>query len=252
VFVLKPTLRYILRGRFAAIRGQVGYKLDRLLMLRNEGPAAPETLFGDDAEQDAFIYSLYADLAAGRVRPDYLRRVLAEADVHPKAADSIAGRAAAIDVRDNVDRIFIHLEQRTPPGRFWVFGPRVVPIANYFQAAFILFTRGALTAPGAVRVGRGMVEGHGFGIRELADSLEDLFRRRHLEVDELERFREGLREWEDTPDEVLDFADEFIDRARNLAPLETETPHRATGPPDYIDLLRSDRALRESVRDEAG
>ena len=51
-FVLKPTLENILKGRFKAVRGQVGYKLEALLRIRADGrhERVPETLFGDDAE----------------------------------------------------------------------------------------------------------------------------------------------------------------------------------------------------------
>ena len=44
-FILKPQLRYILRGKFRAIRGQIGYKLEALLRIRSMGQLAPESLF---------------------------------------------------------------------------------------------------------------------------------------------------------------------------------------------------------------
>ena len=40
-----------------------------------------EILFGDDAETDAFVYSLYADLCAGRVGTEALSSVLEQAAV---------------------------------------------------------------------------------------------------------------------------------------------------------------------------
>src|SRR5690606_21368192 len=67
-FVLKPNLQNLLLFRFKAIRGQVGYKLRALLEHQAPGSAAaPETLFGDDAEQDAFIYSIYGEIVSGRL-----------------------------------------------------------------------------------------------------------------------------------------------------------------------------------------
>src|SRR6516165_210674 len=78
-FTLKPNLQNVLRLRFRAIRDQLGYKLPALLHARSlvdEGAAAcKETLFGDDAEGDAFVYSLYADYLAGRVSDDTLLEV---------------------------------------------------------------------------------------------------------------------------------------------------------------------------------
>jgi hypothetical protein len=67
MFILKPNLENLLRGRFRAIRGQVGYKLKSLLLSHMADETVDEYLFGDDAEQDAFIYSLYADILSGKV-----------------------------------------------------------------------------------------------------------------------------------------------------------------------------------------
>jgi phosphatidate phosphatase APP1 len=79
--MLKDNVRNILRGRFKALRGQLGYKLPVLLESRLRSPPdAEEVLFGDDAEADAFIYSLYADLVAGRVDERVLGQVLDAAD----------------------------------------------------------------------------------------------------------------------------------------------------------------------------
>ena len=72
-FTLKPNLQNLLRLRFRAVRDQLGYKLPALLASRAElgetrrgrRARATETLFGDDAEADAYVYSLYADFLAG-------------------------------------------------------------------------------------------------------------------------------------------------------------------------------------------
>src|SRR3954449_2046026 len=70
---LKPNLENILRLRFRALRGQLGYKLPALLRRRcemeqqrdGEGALVREVLLGDDAEADAFVYSLFAVVCAG-------------------------------------------------------------------------------------------------------------------------------------------------------------------------------------------
>ena len=60
---LKPQLHALLRGRFRFLKDQVGYKLGSLLETRAELPAeVDEFMFGDDAEADAFIYSIYSDI----------------------------------------------------------------------------------------------------------------------------------------------------------------------------------------------
>ncbi len=85
-FTLKPNLQNVLRLRFRALKDQLGYKLPALLQARatmsdrdwRSDGIRHETLFGDDAEADAFVYSLYADVVAGaRQRRDALRRVRA-------------------------------------------------------------------------------------------------------------------------------------------------------------------------------
>jgi len=81
---LKPNLRNILRLRFRAVRGQLGYKLPALLRLRCEmaqqrddrGELVHEALLGDDAEADAFVYSLYADVCGGAVDAALLGRIM--------------------------------------------------------------------------------------------------------------------------------------------------------------------------------
>src|SRR3954470_4202996 len=69
-FTLKPNLKNVLRLRFRAVRDQVGYKLPALLSARAKLPSSKdagsaflrEVLIGDDAESDALVYSLYADV----------------------------------------------------------------------------------------------------------------------------------------------------------------------------------------------
>src|SRR5258705_10112563 len=75
-FVLKNNLKNILRGRFRALRAQIPYKLPAILRSRIGAAAEHQTLFCDDAEADALIYCLYADLIAGRVSVADLERVL--------------------------------------------------------------------------------------------------------------------------------------------------------------------------------
>src|SRR4029077_3442334 len=87
-FILKPNMSNLFRGRFRAIREQVGYKLPALLAgrLGVEG-AVPETLFGDDAEGDAFIYSLYADIVSGKVKRPLVESLLVELGVYADVAE---------------------------------------------------------------------------------------------------------------------------------------------------------------------
>jgi hypothetical protein len=176
--VLKDNVRNLLRGKFKALRGQVGYKLPVLLESRAQAPAeAEEVLFGDDAEADAFIYSLFADLVAQRVSEEVLFKVLHAANVYDDDAMRIIGAWRKIPKADPVRRIFIHLDRLTPPAYFQRYGPRVVPVFNYFQAALVLMADGHLTAPQVIKVAVEMVQTAGHNLLTLSNSFQDLVRR---------------------------------------------------------------------------
>jgi len=176
--VLKDNVRNLLRGRFKALRGQVGYKLPVLLESRASAPVeSDEVLFGDDAEADAFIYSLYADLLAGRVSEAVLHQVFRAAEVYSDDGARILRSWKSIATCDPVRRIFVYLDRLTPPGRFSRYGPRVVPIFNYFQAALVLMGDGHLAAPQVIRIAIEMVQTAGYNLLTLSNSFQDLVRR---------------------------------------------------------------------------
>ena len=176
--VLKDSVGNLLRGRFRTLRGQVGYKLPAILESRARAPVeAEEVLFGDDAEADAFIYSLYADLIAGRVDERVLSQVLDGAGVYPDDAERVRAAWKAIPLADPVRRIFIHLDRLTPPAHFASYGPRVVPIFNYFQAALVLLADGILSGPQVIRIAVEMVQTAGHNLITLSNSFQDLLRR---------------------------------------------------------------------------
>src|SRR6185295_11381138 len=128
-FILKPNLGNLFRGRFRALREQVGYKLPALLAGRSGLPdATRETCFGDDSEADAFVYSLYADLCAGRADRALLEQVLDAARVYPDDAARTLALYEALPRGECVDRILIHLDLRSPTARFDRYGARLVPI----------------------------------------------------------------------------------------------------------------------------
>ena len=258
-FILKPTLKNILKGRFRAIRGQVGYKLLSLLDVRSRGPEAPETLFGDDVEQDAFIYSLYADVVGGRIDRDLLFEILDEAGVYSRNRAKILTKFADVRFDDNVGRIFIHLDHHTAPGRFWVYGPRVVPITNYFQAALVLFADGVLELRPVLRVAAGMIGNDNYGVIQLANSFQDLIRRRHLERTSIDRLEASIRDYREAATSRADsiplpedFFERLLARVRALAPRHTTPVRSWDGPPDYLAVLDTDQKLRDELDGEGG
>ena len=166
-FQLKPQWENLKRRRFRAITEQVGYKLPLLLesRLRME-PGVGETLFGDDAEGDAYIYSLYADVVAGRIGGSDLRAVLEAAGAYPEAIERCMASVRQLEPSDDVQRIFINLDEHTPPDFFSAFGPRVVPVFNYFQAALVLFVDGHIGVEQVETITRAFLAG---GRRRSAD-----------------------------------------------------------------------------------
>jgi hypothetical protein len=180
-FTLKPSLRNLVRGKFRFLRDQLSYKLTALLRSRtNVSPDTEEILFGDDAEGDAFIYSLYADIAAGRVSQELLMKVAEAAEVYPADIPEIVRIAARVPRSDTVRRIFIHLERGSSTTGFSDFGRRVCPFYNYFQPALVLLEDGALDAQAVLRVGADLVVAHTFNPEVLVASFDDLQRRGYL------------------------------------------------------------------------
>src|SRR6185295_10409213 len=107
-FILKPNLRNFFRGRFRALREQVGYKLPALLAGRSGLPdATRETCFGDDSEADAFVYSLRADRAL-------VDEILRRARVYPDDAARTLALAESLQRADAVGRICIRLDLHSP------------------------------------------------------------------------------------------------------------------------------------------
>ena len=178
-FVLKPTVTNILRGRFRAVRGHVGYKLAELLHMRTEAPVGTaETLFGDDAESDAFVYSLYADLIAGRVPRGQLRTILKSSGAYPSQIRAIEDHYEGVVREDPVQRIVIHLDNRTPPAAFSAFFPRLVPIYNHLQTAIVLYLDETLPAQSIATVALELLSSYGFDRERLTHLAEDILRRR--------------------------------------------------------------------------
>lgn len=182
-FILKNNVKNFLRGRFRALRAQIPYKLPAMLRSRIAVAAASETLFGDDAEADAIIYCLYADLVRGRVTLEDLERVLVASRAYDDDAQRCLDLARRVPKGDVVRRIFIHLDRRSPPLGFRQFGPRLVPVFNYFQAALVLYEDRILTARQVIFVGLEMLDSKQYELGHLATSVQDIMRRGRITRD---------------------------------------------------------------------
>jgi hypothetical protein len=248
-FTLKPNLQNLLRFRFRAVKDQLGFKLPALLQARLLAtPLAPgetgvrhETLFGDDAEADAFVYSLYADVLAGRVDEDLLVSVCERGRVYSDVLEALVDSSRQIERVDAVERVLIHLERQSPPDAFRVYGKRVVPFYNYLQAAFVVHEDGRLPADAVLRVAVELVVHHRFDGDALARSYLDLARRGHLRGTGAASLAEGFLGWSHKEEErTPGFAELEVLVARLPSIAEkarAEFKDEPVGVPDYEKLV---------------
>jgi hypothetical protein len=246
---LKPNLSNIVRGRFRALRDQLGYKLPFMLAARardqrlgGEDGLVREVLVGDDAEADAFVYSLYADLCSGKADRALLVRVLDAGRVYRDQAERALEAFASIEQGPVVERVLIHLDRQSPPSRFDGFGRRVVPFYNYLQAAFVLAEDGRLDSGAVLRVASELVQRDRFDAEGLARSYLDLMRRGHVHGSLCDALGEALesarREGKvATLEELVKMCELVEGYARN--PPERREPQVETF--DYLELARRHR-----------
>lgn len=190
----KDQLHDLVRGKFRNLREHVGFKLSELLRGRRElPPESQEILFGDDWESDPLVYSLYADILAGRVDRATVHDTLDAIRVDPGLIADVKRLMSGHEPAEVVRRIYINLERRTPPAHFRAFGPRLVPTFNYFQTAASLYADGLLDLPSVASVAKSLIENSGYTRERLGNSLADIERRGHLFPSVSGTLREGLR-----------------------------------------------------------
>lgn len=254
-FVLKNNLKNILRGRFRALRAQIPYKLPAMLRSRIGAPAASETLFGDDAEADAIIYCLYADVIAGRVSLSDLERVLVASRAYDDDAEMILDLARRVPKHDAVGRMFIHLDRRSPPLGFRRFGPRLVPVYNYFQAAMVLYQDKVLSARQVIFVALEMLDSKQYELGHLATSVQDVIRRGRvsreaalqLTAEAAEAATSGALSGRSDLPPFEQIALAFRERVRALGGAETPELDELE-PLDYVRLVDEEHENRRSRR----
>jgi hypothetical protein len=245
---LKPSLRNLLRGHFGFLRDQVGFKLGAMLASREPLAAElDEILFGDDAETDAFIYSLYADLCAGRVGSEVLTRVLEQAAVVPEDVPKLLHLAARLPKRDHCRRIFIHLDRMSSLDAFEVYGARVCPFYNYFQPALVLLEHDAIEPRAALRVAAELVIDQAFTSDALTASYLELARRGQVSARSIERVLPALSglgeaEYASATPTLRAFGDELS--RLHLPPAKWPGPSEI----DYVALLSRERSRARAAK----
>jgi hypothetical protein len=253
-FVLKNNLKNILRGRFRALRAQIPYKLPAMLRSRIAAAAAHETLFGDDAEADAIIYCLYADLVAERVSLQDLERVLTASRAYPDDAQRCLDLARDVPKGAAVRRMFIHLDRRSPPVGFRRFGPRLVPVFNYFQAALVLYEDKVLSARQVIFVALEMIDSKQYELGHLATSVQDIVRRGRisretalqLAAEAQDAAKSGALSGRSDLPPFEQIAEAFRARVRELGNAPAQVV--AEEPIDYVRLVDEEHEHRRSRR----
>jgi hypothetical protein len=246
---LKPSLKQLLRGHFGFLRDQVGFKLNALLSSREALPAhTDEILFGDDAETDAFVYSLYADLCAGRVGTDVLTQVLQRAAVRAEDVPDLVRLASRLPRRDHCLRIFIHLDRISSLEPFGEYGMRVVPFYNYFQPAVVLVEMGAIEAKAALRVAAELVIDQAFSPEALLASFVEIAGRGHVGGVAKQALLAALLGVGTT--EFATATPVLIAFGRELERAEVRDSRRASAPEsiDYPSLLARERARARAAK----
>ena len=254
-FVLKNNLKNLLRGRFRSLRAQIPYKLPAMLQSRIGAAATAETLFGDDAEADAIIYCLYADLVAGRVSLQDLERVLTASRAYDDDALRILDLARRVPKHDAVNRLFIHLDRRSAPVGFRHYGPRLVPVFNYFQAAVVLYSDHVLTARQVIFVALEMLDSGQFELGHLATSVQDVIRRGRitrevalqLSAEANDAAQSGALSGRSDLPPFEQIAEAFRARIRELGPSDP-APVEPASPLDYVRLVDEEHEHRRTRR----
>jgi len=188
----KNQMDHLIHGRFDALREQIGYKLTMLLRGALElEPDSVEYLFGDDWESDPFVYSLYADIVAGRLARHEIDEVLERAQVHSHyiapiddLVDQVCGRVTT----HLVGGVFILRQRRVTSLALEAFGSRLAWFDNYFECSLKLYSMGLLAAESVVEVAREL----DLGADELAASYAAATARAGVDRCALGRVRRGL------------------------------------------------------------
>ncbi len=246
---LKPNLSNMMRMRWRALRDQLGYKLPVLLAARardqelSNGAPLQETLVGDDAEADAFVYSLYADVCEGEISEKELRKILGKGRVYSDRADDCIEWAGRLDHGPVVRRILIHLDRQSRPSVFDPYGSRVVPFYNYLQAAFVLTEDGQIGPSAVLRIASEFALRHRFEADALARSYLDLLRRGHIQGKLAGRLRQALEDDRDGAEELAQ-TDELEGMCEMMAEYESDPPEPPPARRKTVDYVAMSIAHR--------
>lgn len=149
----KDQVEVFRRREFGSLKEHTAFKLGALLLLARAFPIATQLyMFGDDAERDALLYCIFADICAGRLRGDRLVRTQVELGALQRYAQDVAELAEQVEARELVRGIHIHLVRDPAGGQIREYCPRVVGYPSAGAVARLLCDRGLISERGRARV----------------------------------------------------------------------------------------------------
>lgn len=173
-------------GRPKGVKEQVGYKLRALLLYRIEIPGPSRWyLFGDDAESDADVFTLFGEVCAG-LRGEALSSRLRQSGVHPDDVKNVHEICEQVPVTDDpVERVFIHLYNRSDPAR--LTRDRVVPTLSFLQTTLVLAHLGRVRPEAVHTVANALRRGGRFPEAAIRKNLDDAELRLGVPLELIER-----------------------------------------------------------------
>ena len=151
--------------------------------------------------------------------------------------------------------MFIHLDRRSPPLGFRRYGPRLVPVYNYFQAALVLYEDKVLSARQVIFVALEMLDSKQYELGHLATSVQDVIRRGRisretalaLTAEASEAAKSGALSGRTDLPPFEQIAEAFRDRVRELGGTVI-VEEAAAEPLDYVRLVDEEHDHRRTRR----
>jgi len=142
-----------LRGlRPGRLREQLGFKVCALLSLRAGRTRAMEYLYGDDTEDDAQAYALYARLITGEMSAGEAEAKMEALGIKKDDRRCIIDSLDRLGhVTGRVKQAFIHLEKGADPEEFKSLGDIVRPVRGAGQLAMALFQQRQISRNAAIK-----------------------------------------------------------------------------------------------------
>lgn len=188
----KDQLALIRRGRLRCVVNHTAYKLGALIQYAAELPAsAPLYFFGDDAEDDAGIVTLFAEICLGERRGERLCAALRRRGVSAEPARVVCELADTLPARKGIQGIYIHRISGRELGDLGPQSALVVNFAQFFELALQLLGQGLISQRGAARVWHAM-QRRGSQVLVLQDCLNKAKKDRQIDAAQAEQLAQDL------------------------------------------------------------